>query len=358
MEIINFVGRKLNKPNEMWKDFRRQIEIDKYLKKHYNVNLKYEFYTRPKNILDFISKRYFLYPYYSHLNTKNLNKNVVFQIHFQFLADLALFLDKRKTIITCHDIFNFLQKGNIKNPIFTQKYALLGLRKCNFIVAISEFTKNELITKLHIPSEKIIVIKSGINLEMFKPIPKSKIYEIEPLYPNHKKLIYVGNEDERKNFITLLKAFYIIKKKLKKIKLIRVGEPRYSSFIKKLGLQKDILYLKNISNKRLREIHNLCDFYVFPSLYEGFGFPGLESAACGTPVICSDIPVLKEIFQDFPIYFPPKNYKELAKIVIENIENEDLKKELTIKGLKVVKNYSWKNSAEKYYRMIKYVLEN
>ena len=358
MEIINFIGRKLDKPNEMWRDFRRQIEIDKYLKKRYDVKLKYEYYIRPKNIIDYISKRYFLYPYYSHLHTKNSKKNTVFQIHFQFLADLALFLDIRKTIITCHDIFNFLQKKELKNPIITQKYAILGLKKCRFIIAISKFTKNELAYKLNIPKDKIIVIKSAVNQEMFRPISENEISMIKPLYPDYKKLIYVGNESLRKNFITLLKAFYIIKKKYKKIKLIRVGAPRYSRFISNLGLEKDIIYLENISNERLREIHNLCDYYVFPSLYEGFGFPGLEAASCGTPVICSDIPVLREIFKDFPFYFPPKDYKTLAKIIIENINNEDLKKDMSNKGLNVVKNYSWKKSAEQYYKIVKKISED
>ncbi|MFX1444388.1 MAG: glycosyltransferase family 4 protein, partial [Promethearchaeota archaeon] len=277
---------------------------------------------------------------------------------FQFLGDLALFLNYKKTIITCHDIYNFLQRKSLKNPIFTQKYALMGLKKCRIIIAISNFTKNELIDKLKIPEDKIVVIKNAINREMFKQIPKNKISEIKPLFPNYKKILYVGSEAERKNIITLFKAFYLIKRRSKKFKLIRVGPSTHSHVIKSLGLEKDVVYLKNITNQRLTEIYNLCDLFITPSLYEGFGFPGIEAASCGTPVICSEIPVFREIYQDFPIYFPPKDYKTLAKIILESIDNEVLKNEMSMKGINTVKAYSWKDSAEKYLKLNKFILDN
>ena len=358
MEIKSFIGKKFDNVNEVWKDLRRQIEFDRYLKHQTNVKLTYEYYYPPKNPIDFLSKRYILYPLYMRKHTKNLTNNIVYQIHFQFLGDLANYLDREKTIITCHDIYNFLEKNSLRNSIFAQKYALLGLKKCKYIIAISEFTKNELINKLNIPKERIFVIKNAINNEMFKPIPQNKSSEIEPLFPNYRKILYVGNESDRKNFITLIKAFYLLKKKIKNLKLIRVGSTSNFQLIKKLGLQKDIIYLKYVSNKRLREIYNLCDIFVTASLYEGFGFPGLEAAACGTPVICTDIPIFREIYQNFPIYFPPKDYKKLVRIIIENINDEEKKKDLGQKGINLAKSYSWQKSAEEYHKYVKKIIEN
>ncbi|MFX1256864.1 MAG: glycosyltransferase family 4 protein [Promethearchaeota archaeon] len=355
MEIRTFIGRKLNYINGI---LRRQIEIDRNLKNRSDVKLTYEYYDAPKNPIDFFSKRYFFYPIYSYLHSRNSDKKIIYHINFQYLSDLVLFLDKSKTIITCHDIFTFLEKGNIKNPFIVRKYSSLGLKKCKFIISISEFTKNELINKLGIPKEKIIVIKNGINREMFKPIPQNKLSTLKPLYPSYKKILHVGSEVNRKNFLTLLKALYLTKKKAKKLKLIRIGQPRYINLIKLLRLEKDIIYLKNINNKRLREIYNLCDFFVYPSLYEGWGAPGLEAASCGTPVICSDIPIFREIYQDFPLYFPSKNYKILAKIILENLNNEDIKQEMIKKGIKIANSYSWKRSAEKYLKYAKLIIEN
>lgn len=356
MEIKTFIGRKIDYINGI---VRRQIEIDRYLKNRKDIKLSYEYYTKPKNPIDFLSKRYLLYPYYTQRNKKKFNDDIVYHISFQHLGDLAFFLDRNKTLITCYDIFNFIEKShNIRNTVFAQKYALLGLKRCKYIASISDFTKNELITRFAIPQERITVIKCAINHDIFRPIPQNKLNEIRPLLPSYRKILHVGTEEQRKDIPTLIKAFYLIKKKFKKIKLIRVGPSNYIGLIKKLGLEKDILYLNNVSNDRLREIYNLCDLFVFPSTYEGFGFPGLEAAACGTPVICTKIPIFREIYQDFPLYFPTKNYKILAKIILENLNNETLKQDKIKVGLKIAKKYSWKKSAEEYVSLIKFIIEN
>lgn len=352
MEIKTFIGQKLNYINGI---LRVHIELSKPLKDKKDLKFTYEYYNPPKNPLDYFSKRYILYPLSSHFNSKRIKDDVVFNISFQHLGDLGYFLNRNKTIITCADIYIFIGK---RKPWFIQKYLISGLKRCKYIMAISDFTKNEIIKFLGVPEEKIIVIKCGINREIFKPIPQNKITELTPFYPEFRKILHVGTEIGRKDFLTLLKAFYILKKKVENIKLIRVGTPSYPKIIKNLGLEKDIIYLTSISDKRLIEIYNLCDFFVFPSLYEGFGLPGLEAAACGIPVICSDIPIFREIYQDFPIYFSQGNYHMLAKIILENIKNVSLKEEISKKGLEIVKHYSWKKSAEKYYNVIKYIIEN
>lgn len=351
--IKTFIGRKLNYINGI---LRRQIELDRHLKRREGVNLIYEYYNAPQNPLDYFTKRYFFFPYYSW--KRSSNKNSINHITFQYLGDLGHFLDKSKTIITCHDIFTFLEKNNLRNPYIIQRYSLSGLRKCRYVISISNFTKNELHHKLKIPLEKIIVIKNGMNQEMFKPLHEKELSKIEPLYPEFNKILHVGSEVFRKDFITLLKAFYLIKKRNKNIKLIRVGQPAYKKIIHRLGLEKDVIYLNAINNERLREIYNLCDIFVYPSLYEGWGAPGLEAAACGTPVICSDIPIFREVYKDFPHYFSPRDYKSLANIIIENINNERLKLEMSRKGFEVLKRYSWKKSAERYLKLTKFVLEN
>ncbi|MHA1251824.1 MAG: glycosyltransferase family 4 protein [Candidatus Helarchaeota archaeon] len=349
--IRTFIGRKLNYINGI---LRRQIELDRPLKENPNVKLTYEYYIAPRNPIDFISKRFFLFPYYG--KKKDIGKNTINHLTFQELGDLAYYLDKERTIATCHDIFYFLEKKNYKKPLFLKKYIIGGLKRCKYIIAISEFTKSELIQKLKIKQEKIIVIKNGLNHKMFYPIEKKEINKVEPILPGYKKILHVGYEMERKNFITLLKAFYIIRRLGHNIKLIRVGESRYSHLIKNLGLEKHIIYLRNISDNRLREIYNLCDLYVYPSLYEGWGAPGLEAAACGTPVICSDIPIFREIYQDYPIYFPPKDYKILAEHILNVINNDDKKREMGKKGLEIVKQYSWEKATKQYLKLIKNIL--
>ncbi len=360
IKVRTFIGPKVNFINGI---NRQRIEIERYLKNRKNIKLIYEYYVKTKHelsqklkyYLDYLLKRYLLYTY--NCKKVTLEKNTVNHIIEQSLAFLALFLNKKQTLITCHDA---IIKDYTNESYILKKYSKLGLKRCRYIIAISDFTKNDLIKKFKITEDKIIVIKNAVNREMFKPIFKNELDRIKPLYPESKKILYVGSEEYRKNFLTILKAFYIIRKEIDDIKLISLGVPSFFhiKIVKTLNLEKDIIYLGNISNERLREVYNLCDFFVSPSLYEGFGFPGLEAAACGTPVICSDIPVFREIYKDFPIYFPPKDFKTLAKIILDNIENESLKQELSKKGLRVSKTYSWKRSSEKYFKLINYIINN
>jgi glycosyltransferase involved in cell wall biosynthesis len=354
MEIKTFIGRKLKNTYGI---LRRQIEIDRYLKQKDYLKLSYEYYNKPKNIIDFFSKRFILYPYYSKLSTKNTN-NSVFHITFQYLADLGYYLNYSKTIITCHDIYTFITRGNLKRPWILQKYLLMGLKQCKYIIAISDFTKRELITKIGIPKKKIIVIKNAINQNMFYNLSDTELDKIEKPLPGDKKILHVGSEGTRKNFITLLKAFYLVKKKRKDIKLIRIGKPCYSNIIKSLNLENDIIYLNNISNIRLLEVYNLCDLLVFPSTYEGWGFPGVEAAACGLPVLCSDIPVFREVYKNFPLYAPPLNYKAFAENILKIISNEAKQEEMIQNGFNVIKNYKWEESSKKYLRVAKLLINN
>lgn len=353
IQIRTFIGSRRKGITGL---LRRQMELDRYLKNREDFKLTYEYYERPKNPIDFLTKRYIFYPYYAFKSDKE--SNTINHIIYQFFGYLAMHLDKERTIITCHDVYSFIEKNIIFSPPILKKYSLLGLKRCRYIISVSDFTKNELIEKYGIPKDKIIVIKNAINREIFKPIVNEDLTKVKPIFPDHKKLLFVGNEIERKNFITLLKAFYLVKKKIPMIKLLRVGQPVYSDYIKFLGLSNDIVYLNDISNDRLREIYNLSDIFIFPSLYEGFGFPGLEAASCGTPVICSDIPVFREIYKDFPIYFQPQDHKSLAKKVLEIIDNEEQKNKMRDKGIQISKLYSWKESSQKYIKLIRYILKN
>ena len=200
--IRTLVGRRLNYVNGI---YRRQIELDRYLMTRNDVKLEYYYYDAPLNPLDYLTKRYVLYPY--HCSRKLKEENGINHLTFQYLGDLGHFLEKDRTIITCHDIFTFLERSNLKNPYPVQIYALSGLKKCRFIISISEFTKKELNLRFRIPSEKIIVIKNGINSEIFKPFNENEMNQLEPLYPGYYKILHVGTEEIRKNFPTLLKAF-------------------------------------------------------------------------------------------------------------------------------------------------------
>ena len=195
MEIRTFIGRKLDYINGI---LRVHLELGKALLKFSKVKLSYVYYNPPKNPIDFISKRYFVYPIYSHYLTNRFKNDIVNNISFQYLGDLAHFIDQNKTILTCADIDTFIEKNNFKNPWFIKKYSLSGLKKSKYIMAISDFTKNELVNKFKIPSKNIYVIKCGINHEVFKPINEQKLTKKAKLFSDSKIILHVGTESGKK----------------------------------------------------------------------------------------------------------------------------------------------------------------
>ena len=346
LKIRNIAGRKLDFPNGY---LRRQIEIDRCLNSYDDVHISYDYYEQPKSKLDHLIKRVIKYP--RHL--KRTDGDFINNIIAQHLSDLALVLDPNNTVITCLDICNFLDQKGYQNGKLVNKFRLKGLRKCNNIIAISEFTKREVVEKLGIDENKIEVIKCGVNRDIFYPIKirNNTWYELFN-FNNYKTILHFGTESGRKNFITLLRAFYLLKKEMKDIKLIRVGKPEFMNEIKILGLEKDVIYLTDISNTNLNMLYNQCNLFVFPSVYEGYGLPGMEAISAGCPLVCSDIPVFREIYGGCAVFFGGlKNDRELSRVMYYVLQdmNENVKKETIKKGIELANKNKWKKFADQYY---------
>jgi len=326
---------------------RRQIEIDRCLN-NYDVDILYDYYEQPKSKLDHLIKRVIKYP--RHL--KRTNGNFINHIIAQHLSDLALVLDPDYTVICCLDICNFINQKGYRNGKLVNKLRLKGMEKCNNIIAISEFTKRETVEKLGIEEDKIEVIKCGVNRKVFFPIKNLwKDFWLDCFGFDDKNVLYVGTEEfGRKNFITLLRAFYLLKKKVKNVKLIRVGNSEYVDEIKVLGLENDIIYLTNITNSELNVLYNICDLFVFPSVYEGYGLPGMEANSAGCPLICSDIPVFREIYGESAMFFEPRSSIELSNIIMEIIDDTTKKEELIKNGIELAENNKWEKFADQYYK--------
>ena len=103
----------------------------------------------------------------------------------------------------------------------------------------------------------------------------------------------VGNIQPRKNLVRLIHAFKLVRQKVKKIKLVLVGQAQWQASkifttIREVGLEKDVIFTGYVTNEDLVLLYNAARLFVYPSLYEGFGLPILEAMSCGTPVITSE----------------------------------------------------------------------
>ena len=263
----------------------------------------------------------------------------------QFLSPI-----KKDCSVTCLDLiplyypkqFNWLLQKALAKSIKSIKNAKL-------IICISEHTKNDLINKFNIPNEKIKVIYLGYDKKIFKPVNKTKARKKLNLPLNEKIVLHVGSEEKRKNVETLLKAC-----NKRKYKLIRIGNqyPQVSKLESTLDL--NITHYNKISEKELALFYSAADVLVFPSTYEGFGFPVLEAIACGCPVITTKLTSLPEVGGDAVIYLKnPFDENELIKKIDNLLASEKVQKKYSVLGIKQARKFSWKKCAEETIRIYK-----
>lgn len=174
-------------------------------------------------------------------------------------------------------------------------------------------------------------------------------------------LLYVGNAYPHKNLESLLRAFKIILKKEPDLCLVLVGKTDhfYNKLRKKAkesGLENEVVFANQVSNEELKQLYQNGLAYVFPSLSEGFGLPGLEAMKQRLPVVCSNQGSLPEIYEQAAIYFNPKNIEEMAETILRVITDRNFREELKKAGEDQIKKYSWQKCGQETLRVYKDLL--
>ncbi|MGB9940899.1 glycosyltransferase family 4 protein [Methanosarcina sp.] len=297
---------------------------------------------------------YFAYPF---IVKKKVIENNVKHVTRQDLAFLLELMDLKKTIVTCHDIIP-VAYYNTRNPIW--KLNAKGLRKAEKIITVSEFSKKDISKYIKYPEEQIEIIPPAVDHNLYYPNRSKKCLSKYGIGDSEKVILYVGAEEPRKNVQFLVNSFSKLKNRIPQVKLLKVGTPNYIGVrekllkqIETLNLQKDVIFVGYLSERELAELYNAVDLFVFPSLYEGFGMPPLEAMACGTPVITSNTSSLPEVVGDAAIQADPYNVEKFVEEMYEVLTNEEFKEEMTRKGLKRSKIFSWDNSAKKTLKVYK-----
>lgn len=330
-----------------------QQEIQKRLKKNVRFNMIEYKLSKIKGFN--IINRYFIFPRQARKKIKNNNIK-----HFSFhLAYILNFLKSKKTIVTCYDLAKAYK--SLQWKLF-MKTNIAGMKKADRIITISEFSKDAIIKETGCNKEKIIVIYEGVDHEKYKPIPKDEKLIKKYNLPKDKKIILnVGSEQKRKNLVTLIKAFYGLKKKRKDVVLIKVGRPEWKKgrknlldSIKKYNLKNDVIIIDYLPEEDLIKFYNLADVYVSPTAYEGgFALPILEAMACGCPVITSNILPLIETVENAGIMVNTYDAKKLAKSMLKVLTDENLKREMVERGIKRAQKFTWERAADQTLKVYK-----
>lgn len=297
-----------------------------------------------------------------------LNKHNLDLVHFPHF-NVPLFY-RKKFVITIHDLillhFPTLKATTLNFVFYWIKFLAYkfvinsAIKRAKKIIAVSNFTKNDILKHYKVSGDKIVVTYEAADLSsttFLKNLNNNDIatspkvmgdkilkkYDIIKPY-----ILYVGNAYPHKNLEALVLGYGEIKNN--NLRLVLVGKKDY--FYKKL---KEIVKKENIKNviftdfvpdNELDIIYRNSLFYIFPSLYEGFGLPPIEAMQRKIPVASSDHPCMKEILGESAYYFNASKKENIKKAILDFLKNSELREELSKKGSEWVRRYSWEKMAK------------
>jgi glycosyltransferase involved in cell wall biosynthesis len=222
------------------------------------------------------------------------------------------------------------------------------IENATHLIAISECTKNDLITYYNVDPDCIDVVYLGSLFERYSISSSSLLDE-----SNNKYLLYVGERGGYKNFYHFVNAIRSILKE-DACELVCAGGGPFSGdevkFLKSLGILHKV-HQEYVSNVKLISLYQHAVAFVYPSLNEGFGLPTLEAFSCGCPVICSNTSCFPEVGGDAVIYFEPKSAQSIRNAVYKVLDDDKLRNKMISDGYKQLKKFSWNKCAEETKRV-------
>ncbi len=259
---------------------------------------------------------------------------------------------KIKSVVTIHDLI-FMRYPEffpgIDRWVYKKKFSA-SIEMADVVAATCIQTKNDLIELLKCPEDKIQVIYQSCNPDFYYSKPESEIesvksrFELPEFY-----ILYVGALEERKNVISLVKAFSRIKDHIPH-ELILVGRGKeYKKLIEKeiidQGLQLRVKILENVENDDLPAMYQAASLFVFPSFFEGWGVPIVEALFSETPVITSKGSVFPESAGDYSLFIDPHSVEDLADKMEKVLFDEELQGQMTARGRIHAEKFHWKNTS-------------
>ena len=249
-----------------------------------------------------------------------------------------------------HSLKNLFPKKERYRLNYIKTFIRLSAKKARKIITLSKYTRDDLISTLGIPEEKIVIIPPGVD-GYFKIINKKEAQDFIKKKFNvvGKFILHVGQTHRRKNIPFLLKIFEKIKSQ-NPLELVLVGasgdgEKEILSLIQTSSFRENIHKFNELSEKDLLYFYNAASCLIFPSLYEGFGLPVVEAMACGCPVVCSNSTAIPESAGGAALLCGPDE-EEWIKAIIKMTNNENQRNKFIKKGLERVKQLSWERTVE------------
>lgn len=265
-----------------------------------------------------------------------------------------------KIATVVHDIsFNFFPQHIKFSDLFFLKLLIpISLRRADKIIAVSQFTRDEIIKYYKVVEDKVGYIYNAVSEEFLKQA--SDVNKVRERYKLPEKyILYLGTLQPRKNIPALIRAYNEIRDKIAGVKLVLAGgkgahnyDQEIDRVIRELKLEAEVIFTGYVAEEDKAAIFAGAQLFVFPSLYEGFGIPILEAMGRQVPVLLSDIPVHHEVAGEAASYFNLNSLADFSEKMYTTIVNEEMREKLKNLGLQRAEFFSWKKTAEKLLEIV------
>jgi len=281
------------------------------------------------------------------LKTGRMKDFHYFSPHYVF----PLFV-KNKLFVTVHDLIHFKFPDLFKPALRVKlgKFFMKQVKKRAICVfTVSQTTKHDLQELFGFKDHRVKVIYNGVSELFFQRTPQISGF----VFPY---ILYTGNLKPHKNLPTLLKAFSLVKERFSELRLVLVGvEPdkTFYQLMRDLKLKQRIVIKGYQPQEDVIRFLDGAEFFVFPSLYEGFGLPPLEAMARRKAVISSSGGSLSEILGQSALYFRPDSAEDLAEKISLLMEDKDLREDYENRGFEHSAKFRWENTLQEYLEVLK-----
>lgn len=231
-------------------------------------------------------------------------------------------------------------------------------QRADFFLAISEFTKKEMVELWHLPPEKVHVVPCACSPALTQETSQKRLGRLRKKYDLPEQFVlFVGNSNPRKNLTRLIQAFDRAKTEGNlPHQLIIAGEQGWKfdreQAVQGIQHRKDVRFIGFMPDEDMPSLYSVASLFAFPTLYEGFGIPVLEAQACGVPVLTSKCSSLPEVGGDGAFYVDPYNVGSISDGIRAVLTDPALSENLIRQGVQNVKRFSWESSARRLDEII------
>ena len=255
---------------------------------------------------------------------------------------------------TVHDLtyMYFPELVEEKNLAHLRRVVPRSIAKADFVITVSESVKAELVKEFSLDPARCVVTHAPPEDSYFV-LSDNEVHNKYGI-PTKKFIFFIGNLEPRKNLSVLVEAYRKLPNNIKsEYSLVLAGgkgwktEKSRASIDKARAANENVIHIGYADQKDAAALFQKASLFVMPSIYEGFGMPILEAMAGGTPVVASDIPVLREAGGDAALYADPHDALDFRDKILSILTSESKARELNMKAKKQLVKFSWEQNAKK-----------